>query len=112
VKTFVQATALGEEIAKAMKQRSLSQVMLSKKLKITQGQISNVTRGRFKTENNLVLKICKYVKINPEKYRINSSDDFSDLPPEVTAALSRICSRNTNRRGAVVRILSLLEDLT
>ena len=112
MKKFIQSSVLGEEIAKAMKRRSLSQIVLSKRLNVTQGQISNVVRGRFKTENHLVLKICKYVKIDIQKYRLYSHEPNASIPPEVTAVLSRICSRKSNRRGAVVRILSLLEELT
>ena len=112
MKVFLDSPRLGNEIRKVMAAQRITQMRMAEALNVTQGQISNVVRGRFRTNNNLVRRVCKYVKVNAARFRANDYRETSSVPLDISASLIRLCSRSRERRGTVLKILSLLEDLT
>lgn len=112
MKFYLNSPNLGEEIKSAMSQRDITQMLLAKRIGVTQGQISNVVKGKFKTRNNLVLRICKYLKINCNKFHTTNSDNAVSIPPEIEASLVRLCSHSKGAKKTVLKILSLLENLS
>src|SRR4051794_40133825 len=69
MRIYLKSEALGEHIAKGLSKLAKTQTMVAKELKVAQGQISRVISGDFKTKNELVVRVCRYVNIDPDTFR-------------------------------------------
>src|SRR5690242_555569 len=69
MRVYLQSKQLGQALAKGLAQKGKTQKDAAKDLKITQGQISHFLSGDFKTKKGVLLEVCKYVNINPDKFR-------------------------------------------
>jgi transcriptional regulator with XRE-family HTH domain len=106
---YLDATALGARLAEQLRSKGLSQSSVADRLETTQGEISKILHGQFKTRNPLVAKLCKYVNINPVDFRRTPKTIRSR--PDAVLALSLACKGQQSREKAVVRILRAIQDL-
>ena len=110
MRIYLDASTLGARLAQQLRSKRLSQSLMASKLGVTQGELSKILRGQFKTRNLLVEKICKYVDINPMDFRKPLKTTRSR--PEAVIALSLACKGQQSRERAVVRILRAIQDLS
>jgi len=107
---YLHSRQLGQAIAKELHQREMTQKQAARELETTQGQISHLLSGHFKTKNHLVLRVCKYVNINPDTFK-RPDQDLGKIDPEAMAALARACGGQPRKTEAVIRVLRALEAL-
>src|SRR5215204_3964896 len=100
MRVYLQSRELGQAVASALLQRGVTQLEVSKQLKITQGQLSHLVAGHFKTKNRLVQLVCDYANINPETFRIRTAQ----LDPKALDALARACGGEKHRTTAIIRV--------
>ena len=108
MRKYIDAIGLSKSLKEELISRSMSQNDLANAVKSTQGEISNLLSGRFKTENNLVRRVCKYVRIDSNKYRLRLGRAPSK---DVFAALVFACHGNSRRTRKVAQILRAIESL-
>jgi len=111
MRVYLQPEQLGEALAKGLAQKGKTQSTAAKELNITQGQISHFLSGHFKTKKGLVIKVCKYVNIDPDNF-IETSAQTGDVGREAIDALARACGGQKQKTQAVIRVLRALETLT
>ena len=111
MRIYVQSRKLGQAIGRALDQKGKSQIQAAKELNIKQGQISHLVAGDFKTKNRLVTKVCKYVNINPDKFRV-PVQNIGKVDREAVAALARACSGHPRKTEAVIKVLRALESFS
>ena len=108
MRVYLQSRQLGQALARELLQRGKTQNSASKELNIAQGQLSHLLSGHFKTKNSLVLRICKYVNINPDTFRL-AAQDVGKVDREAVVALARACGGQRHKTEAVIRVLRALE---
>lgn len=109
MRKYVDSVELSREIKGRLARLEMTQAELAQAVDATQGEISHILSGKFKTENDLVQRICKYVKIRTQTFR--SSPPRSRPPKEAVQALAHACRGSRLRTQTVVRILRALEGL-
>jgi transcriptional regulator with XRE-family HTH domain len=110
MRVYLNATALGAQLTTLFRDRNLSQAAVASDLGVTQGEVSRILRGRFKTLNTLVTKLCTYVNIDPRDFRQVTKAATSRA--DAILALSLACKGQKSRERTVVRILRAIQDLT
>ena len=110
MRVYLQSEPLGEAIAKALVQMNKTQDIAAKELKRTQGQISHLLSGDFKTKNELVIQVCKYVNIDPDTFKRKPSGAGVDR--KAIEALGRACGGHKQKTAAVIRVLRALETFS
>src|ERR1700722_2362212 len=108
MRVYLQSHELGKAIAKGLLRLGQTQIQAANALKITQGQISHLIAGDFKTKNNLVLRVCEYVHIDSDEFRL-APPKVDDIDPQAIIALTRACGGQQRKTAAVIRVLLALE---
>jgi len=111
MRVYLQSRQLGQAIARELHQKGKTQKAAAKELDIAQGQLSHLLSGHFKTKNSLVLRLCKYVNINPDTFKLPDQDP-GKVDREAILALARACGGQRRKTEAVIRVLRALETLS
>jgi len=111
MRVYLQSQQLGQAIARELLKNAKTQKSAAYKLKIAQGQLSHLLSGHFRTKNALVLRVCKYVNINPDTFKL-AVQDVGKVDREAVAALARACGGQRRKTEAVIRVLRALETLS
>ena len=111
MRVHLQSEPLGEAVGKALDKMGQSQKTAAKSLGISQGQVSRLVSGDFRTKNKLVVKVCTYVQIDPDTFRERPAEK-NDVGREALAALGRACQGPKRKTAVVIRVLRALEDLS
>jgi len=109
MRVYLQSHELGKALAKGLLDMGKTQQLAAKELNVTQGQISHLISGDFKTRNNLVLKVCKYANVNPDEFKPAPKSETIDR--EAIIALERACGGQRRKTAVVIRVLRALETL-
>jgi len=110
MRIYLQSNELGKALAKGLLHMEKTQTMTAKELNITQGQISHLISGDFKTKNGLVLLVCKYVNIDPDEFKLTPPKSET-IDREAIIALERACGGQRRKTAVVIRVLRALETL-
>jgi transcriptional regulator with XRE-family HTH domain len=110
MRIYLQSRQLGEAIAKRLLQRRKTQTAAASELSIAQGQLSHLLSGHFKTKNTLVLRVCKYVQIDPDGFKLDTRG-VGKVDRDAIVALTRACGGQKQKTEAVIRVLRALETL-
>ena len=110
MRMLLQSKSLGKAIAAALEKTQKTQKIAAQELNVTQGQISHIVAGNFKTKNKLVIKVCNYVNIDPDRFHEQPAK--SEIDPDALAALGRACRGPKQKTNVVIRVLRALEDLS
>jgi plasmid maintenance system antidote protein VapI len=110
MRVYLQSRQLGQAIARELLKNDKTQTSAANELNIKQGQLSHLISGHFKTKNPLVLRVCKYVNINPDTFTL-AVQDVGKVDREAVAALARACGGQRRKTEAVIRVLRALETL-
>ena len=110
MRVYLQSRKLGQAIARELLKNDRTQESAAKELNMAQGQLSHLISGHFKTKNALVTRVCKYVNIDPETFRL-AAQDVGQVDQEAVAALARACGGQKRKTDAVIRVLRALETL-
>ena len=110
MRVYLQSLQLGQAIARELLQNGKTQKTAAKELNIAQGQLSHLLAGHFKTKNALVLRVCKYVNIDPDAFRL-AAQAAGDVDRDAMVALARACGGQKQKTEAVIRVLRALETL-
>jgi hypothetical protein len=111
MRIYLQSRQLGQAIGRELSQKANTQQNAAKALNITQGQISHIVAGDFKTKNSTVIRICKYVKINPDNFR-QTVQNVGKVDREAVAALARACGGQPRKTEAIIKVLRALEEIS
>jgi len=110
MRVYLQSQQLGQAIARELFKNEKTQKNAANDLNITQGQLSHLVSGHFKTKNSLVLRVCRYVNINPDTFKL-VDQDMGNVDREAVAALARACGGQRRKTEAVIRVLKALETI-
>jgi transcriptional regulator with XRE-family HTH domain len=108
MRVYLQSRPLGAALKEALKKLGKTQVLAASELSISQGQLSHVLSGDFKTKNGVVTKVCKYVNVDADSFA-TPTEASGELDREALAALSRACGGHKHKTVAVIRVLRALE---
>lgn len=111
MRVYLESKTLGQALSRELLQGGKTQTIAAKELNIAQGQLSHLLSGHFKTPNALVLRVCKYVNINPDNFKA-ATQEVGKVDRAAVAALARACGGQRQRTEAVIRVLRALETLT
>lgn len=109
MREYLDAHSLGRRLTEWLQGKELSRTSLAQTIGATQGEVSKILLGRFKTENSLVARICKYANIPLDEFRISRAARATNR--EAVTALSLACKGRLSREKAVVRILRAIQEL-
>jgi hypothetical protein len=110
MRVYLQSRQLGQAIAKELFKNGKTQIAAAIDLNIAQGQLSHLVSGHFKTKNSLVVRVCKYVNINPDTFKL-ATQDVGEMDREAVVALARACGGQRRKTEVVIRVLRALETL-
>jgi hypothetical protein len=110
MRVYLKSQDLGKAISHKLKQKNQTQIEAAIELDVQQGQISHILSGHFQTNNELVRRLCKYVKLDPESFRRNPKTR-KRVAREAVAALTRACEGEKHKTAVIVRVLRALEKL-
>ena len=110
MRVYLQSQQLGQAIARDLLKNEKTQKTAANKLNIAQGQLSHLLSGHFKTKNALVFRVCKYVNINPDTFKL-AVQDVGKVDREAVVALARACGGQRRKTEAIIRVLRALETL-
>src|SRR5436190_14831899 len=102
VRIYLKSKSLGEAIAKALDKRGETQETAAKVLKTSQGRISHLLAGDFRTKRGLVLKLCEYANIDPDRYLVSPGATHR-VDQQAIDALARACGGQKHKTEAVIR---------
>jgi transcriptional regulator with XRE-family HTH domain len=108
MRTYIDSHRLASRLRQEFAALKLSQTEVSKALGVTQGQLSHILAGRFKTAGHLVKRICMYVHIDWHLFKCCRSNTVSK---EALAALTRACAGDKRRTAVVVNVLRAIERI-
>lgn len=110
MRTYLESKKLASTLRANLDRMGKSQNTIAKELKISQGQLSHLLAGHFKTANPLVRSICKYANIDVRSF-ICSNASSQVVDRNVLGVLQRACSGSRRKAAVVVRVLRALENL-
>jgi transcriptional regulator with XRE-family HTH domain len=109
MRIYLDHDRLGSHLAQLFKAKDLSQATIARGVSATQGEISKILNGNFRTQNSLVTKLCKYAAIDIASF--HKAVVKKSAGSEAMLALSLACKGEASREKAVVRILRAIHDL-
>lgn len=81
-----------------------SQTDIAAAIGVNQGHVSRLLSGDFGPRSRVIIKLCKYAKIDPALYE----DRKQDVPQDAFDLFRRVLDGRPSRKRSVMRVLQAL----